>query len=254
MRLNRKFVFKLIWVSTLLLSLISCTSKAQFKTHAKMGIVQHILSFSKSNASGFGAFNDTITMWFKDSLFIQQVRSPQIHTDEKNIKTYSSKPLMSVYIDLSNKVLYHYKNLSDTAQIFSKQVLPDSMMYYGWTFYSEKLRQIEGEPEAISDTAIDNVVYKRAKFHFVHNNPIDNFQIGYFRCDEKGLMFSLEKSYSQKLGCSMSKFIDYRYKNGIWNSYASIEVKYVADTLTKEQLAVFNAWEKNAKEHPVIAK
>ncbi len=252
MKLNSRSHFAFTFLAVLFLSLVSCNSKSQIDNSQKLGVVLLITHFSNSNASGFGAFNDTITMWFKDSLFIQQVRSPQIHTDEKNVKTYSSKPLISVYIDLSNKVLYHYKNLSDTAQIFNKQVLPDSMMYYGWTFYSEKLRQIVGEPEPIADTIIGNTTFKRAKFHFLHNNPDDNFQIGYFQCDVKGVLFSLEKSYSRRIGCSMSKFVDYRNKNGAWNSYASIEVKYVADTLTSEQLAIFDAWEKNAKEHPVI--
>jgi hypothetical protein len=246
MSLYYRFKYQL-FLCTYLAHFVSCVSIGQSDRQHTAGIVQRITSFSNGNVSGLGSFSDTLTVWYKDSLVIEQVNRVNINTDEKNVKTVRNIPILFRYIDLRNRVLYDYRNFSDTAKIINKSILPDSTMNdYGWAFYSEKLHQIEGEPQSISDTVIESVRYKRIRFNFLHDIPRDGFLIGYFRCDDKGLMFSLEKAHSMKINCTMAKFVDYRYRNGYPTPYVSVEVQFLSDTLTANQLAIFDVWELNA--------
>ncbi|MBN8673228.1 MAG: hypothetical protein J0L56_03780 [Chitinophagales bacterium] len=195
-------------------------------------------------------FTHYLRIWYKDSIVIEENTGVNTVTDEKN-KTTVTYPIISYrFIDLKNKMLYDYKTFSDTAALINKAILPDSLMTdIGWSFYSEKAPIIHGIPESLSDTMIGNVNYKRARFSYTWHNLQKDFIIGYFRCDGKGNMFSLEKAYSRSLNCRMAKY--YAYKIGITAPVASKEVDYISNSLTAEELRVFAAWEKNAKEIPV---
>lgn len=129
-------------------------------------------------------------------------------------------------------------------------MLPDSMMLdYGWSFYSDKIIRIKGEPELLTDTAINNINYKRAGFIFERHDPGKNFLIGYLRCDNRGTLFSLEKKYSGKSNCTMTKL--FNFKVGREKPYGSQEVDFISNSLTSEETKVFDAWERNARQNPV---
>jgi hypothetical protein len=235
--------------TAILFNLASCISMGQIDKPDKAEIVQLKTNFY--NLDGKPRFTDIMKIWYKDSVAIEKINRTNIVTDTANITTISYTVLLYRYVDLRSKTLYDYENFSDTAKIINKAVLPDlAMKDHGWSFYSNKISQIQGIPESISDTIIDNITYKRAKFNFLHDDPGKGFMIGYFRCDGKGTMFSLEKSYSRKLNCTMTKFFDFRYGKKV--PYASKEVDFISDTLTKEDLNVFESWEKNEKKYPVF--
>ena len=234
--------------TAMLFNLASCISMGQMDKPDKAGIVQEKTNFYA--ADGKPRFSDIIQVWYKDSVAIEKINSINIVTDTANVTTIHYTVLLYRYIDLRSKTLYDYENFSDTAKIINKAVLPDSVMRdNGWSFYSNKIPQIQGIPESLNDTIIDNITYKRAKFNFLHDDPGKGFMIGYFRCDGKGIMFSLEKSYSRKLNCTMTKFFDFHYGTKV--PYASKEVDFISDTLTEEELKVFESWEKNEKKYPV---
>jgi hypothetical protein len=195
-------------------------------------------------------FADTLKVWFKDSNAVEEIHRINLATDAAGNTSMSYSVMFYRYIDLRNKAVYDYKSFSDSAKIFKKARLPDSLMKdYGWSFYSEKIRQIQGTPEEMKDTIIDNVTYKRAKFHFMYDDPKRTFIIGYFRCDGKGEMFSLEKAHSRKLNCTMTKFSEFPI--GKTNPFATIELEFLSDTLTEREVKVFEAWKKNAEKGPV---
>jgi hypothetical protein len=239
---------KLAVISVLLLSdlFFSCYSIRQSDTE---GVVLNTTRFY--NKEGKPVFTHYLKLWYKDSLCIQEIRGVNTVRDTSGITTVTYPLLFCRFMDLKSKTMYDYKTFSDTATIVKKAVLPDSILLdAGWNFYSEKDPKIIGTPEPLSDTVIENVEYKRAKFYFSLYNPKERYLIGFFRCNGSSDMFSLEKEYSRKINCTMVKYLD--YKVGQARPFASIEVSYLSDKLTDNELRIFTAWEKNERENPVV--
>jgi hypothetical protein len=233
-----------------LIGLLSClasyTSTAQNNKPDREGLV-----LMKTNYNGKPAFTDILKIWYRDSTAIEEIHRINIATDASNNTSISYSVLFYRYIDLNNRAFYDYKSFSDTARIFNRAVLSDSLTadQQGWNFYSEKTLQIQGTPEMMNDTIIDDITYKRAKLYFVYDDPQKSFIIAYFRCDGKGDIFSLEKKYSWKINCVMTKYSE--FKVGKPGPYATIELEFTSDTLANNESKVFEAWERNAKQNPV---
>jgi len=222
--------------------------KSRINEHqTNVGIIQ--LKSTFYNTNGTIAFSDLKKVWYRDSLSIEQVNKTNFETSA-GATTVTSSVLIYRLIDLDSRTLYDYKSFSDTALIVHKSVLPDSMMLdYGWSYYSKEVRQIQGVPQALNDTVIDNISYKRFRFNFSRDDLHKSYKIGYYRCDKKGRQFSLEKQFSEKLNCTMMKFVEFRVDNS--NPTASLEIEFLSDSLTADEHKVFDAWEKNIKKYPV---
>lgn len=237
--------FKLVinWLACFVL--LSCVTKPKIENS---GIVRLKTMFYDS--SGVSSYTFFIKVWYEDSLTIQQIdRANFVTINSKITVTYS--PILFRFTDLSKKVFYDYKHFSDTAIPFNKGILPDSLMKdYGWTYYSDKIVKIEGTPQYLSDTIIEGINYKKMRFNFIGDNPQKVYKIGYMRCDGKGMLFSLEKSYSKKLNCAMTRFDDFEFGKKTPN--VIMEIEFLSDTLKKEEKKVFEAWERNIK--IIIAK
>jgi hypothetical protein len=194
-------------------------------------------------------------IWYKDSLAIEEIK--QMSTDEdpfgNETKTVSIRHF--TFIDIKTRSLYDYTSFSDTAKLIRKYTQSDSIpVPGGWTFYGEA-KELSGfePPENLSDTMIDNVLYKRVKLIYINptsQEKIREESIAYFRCDIKNIMFSLVKNISKKNGCPCVRKdqIPTSLKNPV---AVSLQIEFVANKLTPEELKVFDAWEKNAKKNPV---
>ena len=237
--------FKIVAIFIFFECFLACASKTQKENS---GIVQLKSVFYASD--GMPSFTDLKKLWYKDSLTIEQVNLTSFVTDTANVTTVNYSVLLFRFIDLRNRRLYDYRSFSDTALAFNTTTLPDSMMKdHGWSYYSNKVRQIQGTPDNLNDTIINNVNYKRVKFNFLGDNLQKGYKIGYYRCDEKGRLFSLEKTYSKKLNCAMIRFDDFQFNQP--SPFASLEIEFLSDTLTVKELKVFEAWERNAKKSTV---
>ena len=226
---------------------LSCASTGQPHepgSHGRVFLTTHFY-----DAQGNPTYTDVLKIWYRDSMVVQEINNIATTTAAGVTRT---EYILILYrhIDLRNKVLYDYKSFSDTAAIIHKAILPDTMMQdYGWSFYSDKLLRIRGIPELLSDTVVSDIKYKRVKFSFTRQDPKKKFIIGYLRCDGKGNLFSLEKSYSRQINCTMVKFFDFIV--GQEKFYASREVDFISDTLTAEESNVFDAWQQNTRQYPV---
>lgn len=239
---------KYLTCSSFLLSflLISCNSKEQ---NIKAGVVQENTIFYKEDGTTGWTFHDEIM--YRDSVVIMVIRGADFTTDSKNVITAKYPLRFYKFIDLRRKVMYYYRTLSDTATIVYKSPMYDSLMLDdGWTFYSWKYPKILGSPALLPDTVIDNVKYKRERMHFIHSDTAKKFKVGYFRCDVKDLMFSLEKEYSQSKGCVLVKFMEY-IKKDTPLLFASREVEFLRDSLSQEENRIFTCWENNVNKYPV---
>lgn len=234
-------------VIIILSQFLSCASTGQLHAPGNQGRVFETTHFY--DVQGNPVYTDVLKIWYRDSSVIQEINRTGTITAAGVTRTESILILYR-YIDLRNKVLYDYKSFSDTATIIHKAILPDTMMKdYGWSFHSDKVLRIRGMPEPLSDTVIGDIKYKRVKFSFERQDPKKKFVIGYLRCDGKGNLFSLEKSYSRLTNCTMVKFFNFIV--GSDKPYGSQEVDFISDTLTPEESKIFDAWQQNVIQYPV---
>lgn len=236
--------YRIISISAISFVLLSCSAKPQ---NINSGIVRLKTVFYDSK--GAPSFTDYKEVWYRNSLTIEEVKRANFVTiDSQTTMTFST--LLFRFIDLQENAFYDYNHFSDTALPFNKKHLPDSMMTdFGWSYYSHKVRRIQGVPQELSDTVIGLVSYKRIRFNFFGDSLAIVYKIGYYRCDGKGRMFSLEKKYSEKINCTMTKFDDFYF--GSFSPFATTEIEFLSDSLTKEEHKVFDAWEQNEKKYPV---
>jgi hypothetical protein len=204
-----------------------------------------ILKTNFFDGLGNAAISDTIKLWFCDSAVIQDLHNIKRSTDTANKVTVKLEVFAYRYVDLIKHTVYDYSSLSDTARLIKKSALPDSMfMDYGWNFSSNKLFEIVGDPILLKDTTIENLRYKRAKFYTKGLDSNKFYQIGYFIHDTRGNLFSLEKPFSQKLNCTMTKVFSYKVGNSI--PFASQEIEFLSNKLTQQEKSVFSSWKRSS--------
>lgn len=231
----------------LLVQLNACSSLAQ---KSVMGTLHVKTQFY--NAEGQVAMTNTLKIWFTDSFAIQKINEININTDTANVTTISYTLVAYRFLDARSGTYYDYKSFSDTAQPFNKGFVYDSLpMDMGWNYLFKNNLPMQADPIFIGDTTIDNVAYKKVKFTLKYLDPKLNYDIGYFRCDGKGEMFSLEKIYSKKINCTLAK--TYNYKGPDFRLVASKELEFLSESLSGLELNIFEAWKRNV-EKPTLSK
>jgi len=117
-----------------------------------------------------------------------------------------------------------------------------------FSYYANEQTQIIGSREWLTDTMIENVKYRRARINLAGATP-NTYQIGYWRCENMGTVYSLEKTISDSISCTMTKLMS--YLNGQSEPYFKQEVILLRDSLTNEELSVFDAWKNNVIKYPI---
>ena len=198
--------------------------------------------------------------WFMDSLIIGEGSHVDIIEDEFGKVTYKTYAGEYTFIDLRTKTFYEYQTFSDTARIVDSYRQPDSgRNKRGWNFFSTNTLFPEENLRDIPDTIINNQVYKRIEsFKIVEiTNPEEQkflgkgqkiLLVGYLRCDSIKSGLSLDKTIEKKTGCSVLRLDQIAPSD---KSYLVTEIESVSTKLTAEELRVFKAWERNAKNNPV---
>lgn len=196
-------------------------------------------------------FTSNVKIWYKGNLSIQELVTLYINTDTTGKRTERLIATSYAFINPDTHSFYFYKNFSDTAEIIKKFIGVDSFYVYGaWNFYNQKKIEYTGSPEILDDTTIDKIIYKRLMFNRIQKEISRQYTaIAYFRCDKKGTIILFDKTLSEKMGCPMER-IDGFPLDKMENPYSS-SFEFVRNTLTKEELKVFEAWERNARENPV---
>jgi hypothetical protein len=138
--------------------------------------------------------------------------------------------------------LFQLQEISDTAKVLKNYSDIDSVTIdEGRNFYSSQRFDYDSSKK-LEDTVINTLVYKRIRINKSFNgNPI--YLILYYMCDKKGKFIKLFKPISDSIGCSIVRddtFIEDRL-------FMTIEPEFVSDNLSKNELRIFDAWEKNAR-------
>jgi len=210
-------------------------------TESMEGKFEHVTNFLDQD--GKISFSGKVIIWYNDSTAIQEIDMTHILVDSGRTSIRFSV-MFYRYLDLRKKIFCDYKTFSDTSKCYSSMPFSlDSSLDNGWSFYSDINVNFEnGDPIELGDTIINSIKYKIKRFD-IKSKGRKNYGIGYFRCDNPSLLFSLEKPYSKSINCSLQR-IDYTFY-GDKTPFANTEVKFLSDKLTDKELKVFDAWNKN---------
>jgi hypothetical protein len=191
----------------------------------------------------------SVKIWYKDSMAIEENAILQSFTDSKNRRSRQVKILNYRFNDLRNRVIYVYGSFSDTARLISKYLFEDTTVKNtgGWGFNQSRRVNYVGNPQPLSDTIIRGIKYERLKSLAEANNVTYKVTL-YFRCDRPNSIFSFESHFSKNKGCPCVKFINQMPDDR--NGALIEEIDFLRDTLSIQELKVFDAWEQNAKANP----
>lgn len=228
-------------------NLISCDSGRKINNSGVVRVKIQVFD-TVMGSSAKPVLNNEFKIWYKDSLAIEEVKTIRFLRKPGGEKSVEEFIKHHVFIYPPSRSFYYYKTFSDTAAIIKKYSGTDSFgIHGGWNFYKERNLEFSGTPEVMSDTAIEQVQYKRVKYK-TKKGDLDYISITYFRCDNKISMFKFDKAYSEKIGCPMVRIDDFPVEKG---NPMTAQIAFLTDTLSLRELRVFDAWEKNAKQNPV---
>jgi hypothetical protein len=206
-------------------------------------------------------YSPSTKILYKDSTVIVKAMGLVIITDTSGHTTTEVKLAYYTYIDLTNKSFYQYSSFTDTATITTKFTVTDSnksqVETVLWSFYDLPIKQADSFFKILPDTSITGVIYKRKSFiqEFIGRNDrlFKNTIVGYYRCDKMKTLFRYGENFSKEEPCPFVR-AEFFSLPLLPRSKSLMEVEFVSDTLTSEELKVFDAWKKNAKKYPVNNK
>jgi hypothetical protein len=237
----RKILLNLI-ISSLLIMQSNCRQSPNKETSSYTSggiVVQRIDLYSHGEVT----ISMPLKVWYMDSLVIEEIAKTKTFTYETKPLTLSVTPLWYRLIDLQKRMWFDFATFTDTARMIKKGNLPDKYFAdHGWAFYSSKSLEYGGTPEKLHDTMIEGIPYLEYKFTDLRESMPNTYAIGYFRNDKKGNMFSLEKEFSNKMGYTMTKRFD--YKDTSEYPYISMQLEFISDTLSQNEIKIFSAWKK----------
>jgi hypothetical protein len=191
----------------------------------------------------------SVKIWFKDSIAIEENASLHYITDSKNVRTRNVKVLNYRFNDLRDSSIYVYRNFSDTAKIITKYSFNDTINRIGgWGFNQNRELNYVDNPQPLPDTVMRGVKYQRVRVLTERENRQYKITL-YFRCDRANSIFSFEPQLSKKMGCQCVKLISQMPEER--NGALLMEVNFLRDTLSSDELKVLSAWERYAKANPV---
>ncbi len=181
-------------------------------------------------------------IWFKDSFAIEEILSIKTEINNNIEKTEFIKEYYR-FNNLRTRMIYLFKHFSDTAVCYKKYSFDAGIeVEAGWGFNFERKLEYDGIPKIMNDTIIYGVTYKRLLLTIKNKNS-SPYNICYFRCDKNIYPFNLNIPLSEKVGYPLVKI---QYMDSTLENTALIaEVKFTADTLSPQEINVFQAWEKN---------
>lgn len=204
------------------------------------GVVRVHQSMTNVDSLGSNPILDmSYRILYRDTKSIQEVPLLKMVTDSSGSKSMV-KIKHYTYLDPDNNVCYNYRNFSDTATVLNYFSDIDSVnVGGGWNFYSKSRFEYDSAMN-IKDTVINDVKFGRIRLDKKINNTDIYFHL-YYRCDRKQSLIKIFKSISDSIGCPIFKVETY-FKNRL---FSSREIEYISDSLSQNELRVFDAWEKN---------
>lgn len=191
-------------------------------------------------------------IWYRNNTVIEEIKKTHHHTDSNGIATIKSYISHYTYVDLTTGSYYDYWSLSDTAKFFKKYSRYDKKDLLGFNFYDYHGVRFTRVVEALADTNINGIPYKPYRIFTKSpqpDNPAEISIIAYTRCDKTGTVFDFGRGIGRLLECPITRMDYLPVESG--HTILSFEIEFITDRLNKNEIKIFDAWEKNAKNNPV---
>lgn len=190
-------------------------------------------------------------IWYLENCIIEEIKRTHHHTDSNGNYTMKVEIVHYTYVDLKNNYLYDYGSFSDTSSIIRKYSIKDRQYIHGWHFFNYQGGRITRPIKVLGDTLINSIPYNYYEL-FITNSDTGTYEskiIAFTRCDKKGAVIEFAKSIDTSFPCPLTR-MDYVPQDAA-GLPLSFEIEFVREKLTSEELKVFQAWERNAKQNPV---
>lgn len=218
------------------------------------GVIVHTIKFFEAGEKEYVAaqtYGPDGKIYYKDSMVIEQIMGINVYPDSNGQKHREVYTYQYVFIDVPTRS-FVYRTFTDTAQILVKFTRPDSVRITGsvllWPFYAPNDLPLTQAPQKLTDTVMNGITYQR--YRLINRADAQTPEsIGYGRCDKKGTMFQFDKRLSAQMGCPLVR-IDYLPTAAAMHP-VSLAIEFRSEKLTQEEIKVFEAWERNAKNNPV---
>jgi len=213
-----------------------------------------------------------IKMYYKDSIvIIPTVESSS--KEENGIETdYREKDRYYTYVNLRSKCIpgmssftkdsvysskykatfYEYPAFSKDSFFTRKYMELDTAIARTWVFWGDQNKKLQIKKDSIiiiPDTIINGTLLKREK-HFKVNDKgqIVQVHVSYYRCEVEDWMRIFVTSKNTE-DCIFIR-IDWKVIT-MKQPWLSQQHEFLSRKLTKEEIEIFDAWEKNEKNYPV---
>ncbi len=222
-------------------------------------------------------YKDSIVIMPSTALISNEVNGVEISYEEKdiyytyiNLKAKKVKGVTlynsdSTFFSTYNATFYEYPAFSKDSCFTKKYINLDTAIFRTWAFFLErsshgKTKTTDSIPliketnasTTLPDTVVGGVYFHREK-HTYHDKDrrVASIAIPYYRCDVQDWMLMFVKEKNDK-GCIVPR-IDFTVLNSQTNQlkWVSQQYEFLPRKLTREEIEVFDAWEKNEKKYPV---
>lgn len=231
---NRSVCFFLLIIPAIL----TCGQRKPNVEESGIYIIKHYFYDPQTSVDTPSMYNEA-KIWIKGNKSIQEIPQLNLVTAKNGMKTVEKSVKQYTYINYDKQVYYYFHNFSDTAKPFSEIMqLNFFKQDAGWNFYSKEYFKYDSVKH-LTDTLINNTAYARDKYIRSADNNRVNF-ISYSLCNQAEYLIELIKIHDKKPNCSILRLDTFFYTDLV----ASTQILREDDSLTSEDLSVFNKWEK----------
>lgn len=239
----------------ILLTISACGCNNQIKPFKNGSVI--IITKDQDSASAplkKSNFFPAFKLWYKDSCIIEEIKVSETSLDSNGHSIRKSYLHHYSYIDLTTGYYYDYGTFSDTAKLLKKYHITKREDVHGWNFMPYLKKPSPQYSKILRDTIISNTSYKR---YMIYSKGMQDSSktvevLGYARCDKKGTLFDFGISFGTLHECPITR-IDY-LPTKEQPLILAFEIEFLSESLTAEELKVFEAWKRNAKQLQVKDK
>lgn len=216
---------------------------------------QRLTAYNGSQDSMKIGLNINDRSWFRKNAIIEEIGiSPSFFHDVFIDNRF--KGVRYVFKNFNDSTVYEYGSMTDTATCLGIYKLFSDIELTNGTSVNKGILDITpvAGPFKLADTTIDNITYRRFTIE-TDTAGLHVMNTHYLQCDYPDIL-SLAPWHNKIFGCPtlihVVSTVEFKPKgtgeSGVWKN------TLIRDSLTEEEVKVFNAWEEYAKNNPFKEK
>ena len=242
-----KYLFRYI---TGISFIFCCCNFSGFKnTFQSEGLIQestYFINFEDSTQLPYTKLESNI--WFQDSCLIIEMKKINNHFSNDSLVKSSYDIHKYVYFNLRSMTCQDYLNFNDTALPFTNYHLKNNEGVTGEFYRRKNPKDVSDSVIHLSDTIIQNKVYKRIWMFYKATKESNNYEaVYYLDCNTKHNIFQINKTLDESYpNCQVTKRVLRLDLNSPLKMV--LEYKLLKTELSANEKEIFKKWRENATE------